>query len=381
MLMIVFGAGASYDSAPSLFPGGAKAKEDCPCGDKHPGRATIKGEPHPLDFHRPPLAKDLFDPRYSVELGHPLLGPCHEIVPYLLAGSNLERELQELQDEGEKDPERKKQLAALRYYLRHVLLAHAGAWRQAHGGVTNHRTLLDQVRRAGLNEPTWLVTFNYDRLIEDALLGAGLNLEPTAARQTDLARYVTDTRYRLAKLHGSVDWGWISNDPNPTDVQSAMATLIQKMALPPSQPPDLPVLSDSIAQMAQTSPTESLFMRSVDRYAVFPAIAIPTETKRTFECPDQHLKALKQDLPKVTKMIVIGWRATEDHFLDLLAGDSGGPKLELLIACGNTDESVATLDRLQRRFNLVSDRKDRGATGLGFTDLIRSRMVEEFLAS
>ena len=59
----------------------------------------------------------------------------------------------------------------------------------------------------------------------------------------------------------------------------------------------------------------------IDDTTVFPAIAIPVENKREFECPVDHLKQLRMFLPHVTKIIIVGWRATETHFLDLLKSD------------------------------------------------------------
>src|SRR5207247_9482051 len=59
--------------------------------------------------------------------------------------------------------------------------------------------------------------------------------------------------------------------------------------------------------------------RDNNRVGVFPAIAIPTVSKATFECPIDHLNALQTVLPQVTKIITIGWRIKEEHFLNLLS--------------------------------------------------------------
>jgi len=45
---------------------------------------------------------------------------------------------------------------------------------------------------------------------------------------------------------------------------------------------------------------------------LFPALSIPVEKNDEFSCPTEHVKALEGLLPRVTKMITIGWRATED---------------------------------------------------------------------
>jgi hypothetical protein len=103
MLMVVLGAGASYDSIPSKPPG------------------------FPLsDFeaqYRPPLAKELFEPRplFAGEMKN--FPDCQAIIPYLQnpAGASVEAELERLKGEAHSYPVRHYQLAAVRYYL-HCML-------------------------------------------------------------------------------------------------------------------------------------------------------------------------------------------------------------------------------------------------------------------
>ena len=41
------------------------------------------------------------------------------------------------------------------------------------------------------------------------------------------------------------------------------------------------------------------------------------EKKPGFECPEEHFAALTRAIPEVTRLLLIGWRGTEQHFLDL----------------------------------------------------------------
>jgi hypothetical protein len=138
---------------------------------------------------------------------------------------------------------------------------------------------------------------------------------------------------------------------------------------------------DRFLQVAVGNPRASQTMPLGEgRRGLFPALAIPVERKRTFECPDEHLVALRRDIPRLTKLVLIGWRATEQHFLDLLAEALQGKPIEILSACGNTDESAAAWERVAARVTPLVNRPDRGITGLGFTDLIRHGTFEEFIA-
>ena len=56
------------------------------------------------------------------------------------------------------------------------------------------------------------------------------------------------------------------------------------------------------------------------------AIALPVETKNEFEFPEAHLKKLRSVIPEVTRILIIGWRGTEEHFLKLWP-ESGQPRV------------------------------------------------------
>ena len=71
-------------------------------------------------------------------------------------------------------------------------------WADASLGITNYVTLLDQLRRTRTDgKPVLLVTFNYDELLERALVSVGLTIG-------DLPQYVGHETFKLYKLHGSI---------------------------------------------------------------------------------------------------------------------------------------------------------------------------------
>ena len=187
MLMVVFGAGASYDSVPAIPP----AREP-------PQHATPR-----YHSNRPPLANELFDDRPLFNEAVRNCQKCQPIIPYLQGSSvPVEQVLDKLQSVADQYLQRYRQLAAVRYYLHFMLLACVKKWNaEAPGGVTNYKTFLDQLE--GLRDPQesiCLVTFNYDTMLEDALSVVGMNIE-------NIADYIASDRYKLIKLHGSVNWG------------------------------------------------------------------------------------------------------------------------------------------------------------------------------
>jgi hypothetical protein len=213
MLLVIFGAGASYDSIPTYLPG-----IDFP-GD------TLN------NYHRPPLANELFENRPVFAEAITRFPECAPIVPRLrsLKGESLEAVLQDLQAKAKDYPRGLQQMAAVRYYLQSILWECGTAWKQLAKGVTNYKTLLDQIERAHKkNEPVCLVTFNYDTLLEDALSEFDLPIKafPDYTKKHPF--------YRVFKVHGSVNWARIVENEiqnrNLADTWSVVHEWIQRAA-------------------------------------------------------------------------------------------------------------------------------------------------------
>ena len=115
-------------------------------------------------------------------------------------GRAVENVTQELQAEAGEDPERHRQLAAVRYYLQYMLWEYTRHWKDQAKGISNYKSLLDQIRhRSKIDEVFYLPTFNYDTLLEDAGPGIGLRIG-------GLPDYVGGhPYYKVIKLHGSVN--------------------------------------------------------------------------------------------------------------------------------------------------------------------------------
>ena len=283
MLMVIFGAGASFDSSSTYTLGMV------------PSGATQTDRDN--DFNRPPLAKDLFANRPLFIEAVEAFPRCKTIVdklrdPAVTSGhASIEARLQEIEQQANTYPQAQQELAAVRGYLQLAITQCEIRWRGNTRGITNHLSLLREIQRIHRptnTEPACLVTFNYDTLLEDALADPNIGLE--IKHMDDYTQ--RPAPFRLFKLHGSVNWGRVLEPRFPSTAL---------------EPTDRLVLCDPST------------MRSPDlNYDLFPAIAIPVEKKNVFECPSYMIDQLKGVLPHVTKIIAIGWRATEEHFLSLL---------------------------------------------------------------
>jgi len=299
VLLVILGAGASYDSAPS--------------------RPITNGNYQSM-VNRPPLADQLFDDRdYFGDIMNKY-PQCLPVIPRLQnisSGSSVEKELQRLQSEATNYPDRLCQLAAIRYYLQEVLSDLPNAWLKETHSVTNYLVLVDHIKQwKQPNERVCIVTFNYDTLLDKALEHFGYALG-------DLKSYIQKD-LQLIKIHGSVNWGRFSSAP--ISLVGTRQEIAERMI--DAYAPEF--IMKEFVMIGESPPAVR------DNRPVFPALAIPVESKLDFECPPNHVEALKSFLPAVTKVLIIGWRATEKPFLDLL---SGRVKMADLVTVVNGDKS------------------------------------------
>jgi len=297
MLMVIFGAGASYDSAPDFPPPQPQA------GQQNFGLPPPP--PNPREIWRPPLTPRLFLDSNgefgAIVRNYPKLLP---ILPHLRrpsSGRSVEEELEARQAEANGDAERKRQLFSIRYYLHDLLLKVSTEWLKQTSDLTNYVMLLDQIRHLSTgNDAVCLVTFNYDGLLDRAMRSFNYKTVPLEHC------FEAHPTLKLFKPHGSVEWARFVDAPPNTRL--GVDQLIEQA--------DSIKLSDEYLLANASDPVS---IHSFGR-PIVPAIAIPVQTKTedTFEWPAHHRAYLEQLLPSVTKILIIGWQAKEAHFLKLL---------------------------------------------------------------
>jgi len=73
-----------------------------------------------------------------------------------------------------------------------------------------------------------------------------------------------------------------------------------------------------------------------------PSLAIPTNAKGEFACPNSHITVLDNLMQHVDAIVSIGWKGAEPHFLERLARATDGRRPRLL-AINRTLKSRNTL--------------------------------------
>lgn len=232
---------------------------------------------------------------------------------------------------------------ALRFYLRQVIANCSRPWISMSRGTTNYAALLSRVERwrktqeksaSGVN----LVTFNYDDLLEEALRGLGQGFG-------HIDDYVFTEPYGVFKLHGSTNWERavrLKAGPGPEYLIGEAARL---------------VLTD-----------EYFVLGSQLDSAAIPAVAVPTLSKTTFECPASHVEALVRAMKEVDRILVIGWKGREETFTNLLRENlrPGGVGLVVSSELGSVSDVANLLSAA------IPKASFEGADLAGFSGLVGS---------
>jgi hypothetical protein len=360
MLMVVFGAGASYDSS-------VDQETSAVDGYVIPGGDVFK--------FRPPLADQLFELRNIFGTVAQMIPKCQLILNQLrrrLPDVSVEQELEKLREESLNYPEGQRQLLSIQFYLQWIIGQCQSEWNQKIHTHTTYKPLLGQINRQLRAEPACLVTFNYDTLLEEAFISLGKRFE-------SLNDYISRNDYKIIKPHGSVNWARELTTPREADkldhLQMANDLIEQADTLQASDRYHL-IPNDDRVHNGQWIVSHMQIPGKRGYQAVLPAIAIPVEKKNRFVCPEEHIKAVEECISKTDKLLIIGWKGAEEDFVKLLAQGlrKGIPKM---LVSRSGESAVKIRDRL-----IVSGVGTTGewiCAGKGFAEEIRSGEIERFM--
>lgn len=347
MLLVILGAGASYDSVPAR---------------PIPGDDGVRYRDKEKEVFRPPLANALFASSAVNEQlleTYDLVGDINDQLQRRKRGESVEDVLFRLQAESAHYPRGRQQLMAARLYLRELIYRCEQGWARTGGLPTNHRTLMNRIHRwSGERvDSSMFVTFNYDCLIEESLSRFGFGI-------SSMNDYVAEGRPRLFKLHGSIDWvrPLKQKQEDVLTVDTAAAKFLIRQA------------ADGF-DLCDIERAVDLKLLGFDGRAAVPALALPQHGK-AFECPDSHLAELRRLLPRVRGVISIGWQGNEEHFLRELQLI---PPAKVIVhaVSGNTHASEGTIQTLAR-LGFSPSSRPLPFSG-GFSDYVRSSEMEELL--
>jgi len=374
MLMIVLGAGASYDSS---------IDHPAPLNPEQENGSYIRRKDQSGFYPaatRPPLAFQLFELRSMFADAAQSLPKCQ--IPIsdlrnLKHDISVEQQLEKMGKDALSYIEGQRQLISMRFYLQWIIRSCQSSWNEQIKSQTTYRALLGQIDRQLKGKPACFVTFNYDTLLEEAFTSLGIRLE-------SLNDYVSGDTYKVIKLHGSTNWAHELIDP----ISPMNATMSEDVAIHDHvqfanymlENADKFETGDNYHLIPRDYATKSItsFMKIPDRNkteAVLPAIAIPVEKKHDYECPRSHVKCLEELIPNVDKLLLVGWRAAEENFVDLLAKGltENIPKMIVSRTAAGAEKIMSSL--MSCRIDGANWHIAEG----GFTEQVRSGRIERFV--
>lgn len=339
MILVIFGAGASYDSVALRPPYDLLMDTDW----------------------QPPLTDQLFAPRKNfgqlLNAYKDLRGLVVRLRSALVSGvAPLEVLLAQLEQRSKDgDTRAATQMMSMRFYLATLTNTCSAEWLNQSYGATNYHALVDRLNQWARAEDDSVayVTFNYDTLIEAALRDE-MNISFDFPDQ-----YIADDRARLFKLHGSCSWS-------------------HPVAYTVTQPPSWYIENASALKISP-----EIVIPGGVQGSFIPALAVPIQNKPDFECPPGHLDLLRQLLPEVNRILVVGWRGMEGHFMGELRAHRPTRVEEVLIANGGqtTQAAQETWDRMCAGAGGVPmDDRLAVMSPNGFSELVESQELETFLS-
>jgi hypothetical protein len=287
--------------------------------------------------------------------------------PGLAEVETLEQRLRSFSDGVSAVPERQRSLLAMRFYLRDLLWASTNYMLSSNltGGQTNHVTLVGRALdwcRAG-DRCCVFVSFNYDLLLEYAM-AAWWGFD-----WTKIESYLSHDVVHLLKPHGSVQWYETVSAPN----------------ISASSPTQHGAYSITVALIeGKTTPglhSMGDFMSSPGMLPAIPAVGLPIDRKNddSFVWPSPQRERLLSLEGTVSRLLTIGWRGLEPHFVDLL-GPLVRPDARVLVAAGDgtretQGDAGLTMQQLEPRIAVEPTAWKLYESGfselLGSTELLR----------
>jgi len=294
MKLIILGAGASFDSV---------------------YRSYNSAESDPW---KPPLGNELFDTREEFNEIISKYSGAKSLRADILSYNDIETYFQNkwnfIKEHYAKD------LLAnfinIQYYLSELF--YKITLNYSDSGLSNLDVLVQKAYEYSIrsNQDIVFVTFNYDLFIERAI-------SRVLDRHFNTINSYIDNNLKLIKCHGSCNWfkkidaqkiGY-----NIYNSRNSIYHYIHEKRI------DLSEINSCLGDKFHLYNNDSDFRHTGIKgdqnfyYPYFPQLLIPLKTKDEFVLPQNHLNELHSTLNKVTDILIIGWKGSEEYFNKILS--------------------------------------------------------------
>lgn len=317
MKLIIFGAGASYDSIHTNFN-----KEE-------------------INIWQPPLANELFEYRKNFENIINKYPGAESFRSEINLGSDIEDFFQQKWNfvKGNYAKEMLSRIINTQFYLQELFNTISNNYYKA--GLSNYDVIAAKAYEYAIatKEDICFVSFNYDLLFEKSLEKI-LNI-----KFKNIDDYI-NSEIKLIKPHGSCNWFKKGRKENSA---FSLKTAFRYKGLDNylyQNNIDLSEINlsieDRITILSDNSDQDKSISAKINN-PYFPQILIPLKTKDEFILPNTHLNFLNTYIHKVNEILIIGWKGNELYFLDFLNKALNNKEINITIVNAENKEIETTL--------------------------------------
>ena len=333
---------------------------------------AVAGQHLPNPEYTPPITKEIFTGAYAGTNRHLPNYPRAEQLANSLRvklqndPESLEAEMRKLRDSPE--PDTASSFLEMPIFFQELFGEISAKYSISNG---NYDALVLALRDSDINEIAF-VTLSYDLFLDRALAtlaGFQDGIFP------NILSYVTDDRWKLIKLHGSVSW----MRPVLRPVEGPVSTNIDVNRR------YLLTLLDKIAKFSakaelRVAEWHDWFTSTDEGWQThYPHLAVPINEKPEPLCPQRHLVALRKFLPTCRNVLAIGVSGRDDDLFENLAAL---PDIANFYMVGAPQEQA---DRAVNRFitgvpQVRSGVLKSNTFGSGFGNFLTSGGLDKFIA-
>ena len=316
--LIIFGAGASTDF---LVRGDYPYDSD-------------------LDQFIPPLTDRLFDGTKFQDIINKY-PEMHKVVDYIrskLRSENrktLEQVLTKLYEEKIKvDEDLYVSFMSLLFYLSDLFRTISNRYYRSNN---NFNALIKMLGFSG--NRALFVNFNYDLLLEKTL-GKG-NIKSVDE--------LLGGNFPVIKIHGSCNWWW-TRMVDVWDEDSIKSTYdlslgYAKGLLTMDEEAKSKLLKLAVYEADPKNLTIRRIGQGLNGIAFHPALALPISEKNNFICPESHIKFLRNELKKINRIVIIGWKIGDPFLKGIIQEELKQRKIPIAyVGKDNTDKVIDGID-------------------------------------
>lgn len=332
MKTVILGAGASFDSINRF----------------HDTDFNPRTEHYGVHEWRPPLGNEIFGSRVNFRSIYESFSGAKALSHKMNSVNDVEEFFQSEWDFAEKHDDRLTMAQIINSQYAMSELFYDVSMQYSNGiGVSNYALLVNNAYKyaKATGEEVGIISFNYDILLEIALVDFYNNLE-----ELSIDDYIKGP-IKVFKPHGSCNWFREFKQVYENDVVKALLenrttfNELDQMLREETVVSSAPFVYGADARGRKFGLRNSEDIYNQYYYPGCPQLLVPIKNKDMFVMPNEHEQEMINHITNSRDFLVIGWKGNEEHFLSELKTSLGNEQVRFTTVTG---EDKTVQDNLKR---------------------------------